>query len=166
MDNQPKPSNLPADLLINPDGTATFTLNEEGDVLGTYKGTFVFKCFLNPLEVLAAGKVYRELIGSNPQDATDTERFMAFALSQLSKRIIKSPPFWNTGEAMTGNIPDVNVLSLILDRAVTAELAYKERLKIKREEALETAKIAATAIQESFSGVAKEPEEAPKRKKK
>jgi len=146
---------LPSDLVLNSDGTAIFTLNEEGDVLGTYKGVFVFKCYLNPLEVLSAGKLYRELIGSSPQDATDTERFVAFCLSQLSKRIVKSPPFWNTGDMINGNIPDMNIISMVLDRSIQSELAYKEHLKEKRTEALETAKVAAATLQERSIGTPK-----------
>lgn len=147
------------DLVINPDGTAIYTLNEEGDISGSYRGTFVFKCYLSPLDTLAAGKLYRELLGSNAQEASDTERFIAFCLSQLSKRIIKSPPFWNTGDMLAGNIPDMNVLSLILSKAVESEEAYKTQLKEKRTQALETAKNAATALQERLNGMSDKDQE-------
>jgi len=128
---------LPPDLILNPDGTAVFTLQDEGEVLGTYKGTFTFRCFLDPLATLSAGRVYRDLLGPNPQDASETERFLAFSLSQLQKRIIKAPPFWNTDSMLAGNIPDVNIISTVLARAIDAEVAYKERLKDKKKEALE-----------------------------
>ena len=142
---------LPSDLTINPDGTAILTLNEVGDVMGTYKGVFTFKCYLNPLEQLTVGKLYRELLGTNSEEATDTEKFIAVCLSQLSKRILKAPPFWDTREMVSGNIPDINILSLIFDRAVTAEMAYKEHLRDKKEQSLEIAKAAANTVQENLN---------------
>lgn len=155
-----KPKNQPTDLILNSlDNTASWTMREEGDTLGaTYAGTFVFKCFLSPLDTLASGRLYRELLGPNPNDATETERFIAFILSQLSKRIVKAPPFWNTDSMIQGNIPDVNILTLVLDRAMSAEMIYKEGLNQRRAEALKKAQNAATAIQESLTGKEKEEE--------
>ena len=147
----PQPQ-LPPDLTLNPDGTATFVLNEEGEVSGTYKGVFTFRCFLNPLDTLAAGRQYRDLLGQFGAEASQTEKFTAFALSQLSKRIIKAPPFWNADASMAGNIPDANILSLALDRAITAEVAYKAKLAEKKSEALKTAESALEGIERSLKG--------------
>jgi hypothetical protein len=140
MEEKNKNKNLPSDLVLNSDGTATFTLREDGDISGTYAGTFVFKCYLTPLDTLSAGKLYRDLLGPHFSAISDTEHFIATALSQLAKRIVKSPPFWNTDSMIAGNIPDLNILTLVLDRSLAAELAYKELLKEKRDQALERSK--------------------------
>lgn len=148
-DKKPKP--LPQDLIINQDGTATYTIAEEGDVLGSYKGVFVFKCYLSPLDSLSANRAFRELLGPFAQEATDTDRWTAYALTQLQKRVIKAPPWWQTDSALPGNIPDHNVLSTILDRAADAEIAYRERLKEKRTDTLKKVSDATKAIQERLN---------------
>ena len=108
-----KPDELDTDIHLKPDGTAIWTLREEGEISGTYSGAFTFKCYLDPLATLAAGRLYRELLGSYGDSASETERFIAFALSQLQKRVIKGPPFWATASesGFVGNIPDLNILS-------------------------------------------------------
>lgn len=144
---------LPSDLTINNDGTATYAMREEGDSTGnTYAGVFVFKCFLNPLDQLAAGKLYRELLGSDIQNATEMERFIAFGLSQLKYRIVKAPAFWKADESMVnGNLPDMNILTLTLDRAINSESLYKEQLAKRKAEALKKAIDASQALQESLN---------------
>jgi hypothetical protein len=140
------------DIILNADGTALWTLREDGDtVLQTYIGPFTFKCFLNPLETLAAGRLYRELLGNNSGEAGEQERYTAFALSQLKFRVVKAPPFWNTDSIVAGNIPDTNIISLILDRAISSEVLYKEELKKKRADALKKAADAVTALQASLN---------------
>lgn len=141
---------LPDDLVVSPDGTATFTINEEGLVQGSYKGSFALRCYLSPLDTLSAGRQFRDLLGQFGESAGEQDRYLAFCISQLSRRVIKGPPWWNTGDG-SGSIPDLNVLSLILDRCLTAEAAYKQRLVTKKTEALQKATQAATAIQESLN---------------
>src|SRR5271165_3779061 len=112
MEEKKEETQIPSDLVVNPDGTAIFTINEQGKVQGNYTGTFTFRCFINPLDNLAAGKVFRELLGPFGADANEDDKFMAFALSQLQKRIIKSPPWWQTDSVIHGNIPDSFVISI------------------------------------------------------
>jgi hypothetical protein len=150
---------LPDDLILNPDGTAIYTINEEGSVNGSYKGVFKLRAFLTPLETLEAGRIFRELLGPYGADAGEQDRFMAFCISQLQKRVIKGPPWWSTDSALMGNIPDSNILSLILDRSITAESVYKERLKAKKEEALKKADDATKVIQERLEGKDKKEED-------
>lgn len=146
-------------LILNTDGTASWTFREEGDTLGaTYAGTFVFKCYLNPLDSLAAGRLYRELLGQNGHEAGDQERFLAFALSQCKYRITKAPPFWKSSNSVVdgGDVPDLNLISLILDKAISSEVLYKEQLKKRKEEALDKAQKAAEALHESLNPKKKE----------
>ena len=146
-----KPSD--SSFTLNPDGTSTFALREEGDSTGqTYAGVFVFKCFLNPLDQLAAGKLYRELLGTDIQNASELERFVAFSLSQLKYRIVKAPSFWKTTESMIeGNLPDTNILTLVLDKAISSESLYKEQLKKRKETAILKAAEAIKTIQETMN---------------
>jgi hypothetical protein len=141
---------LPNDVFINPDGTASFQLNAEGDFLGTCTGLFKFKTFLTPLEQLSASRDYRALVGPNPELMSDSERYMAICLSQLKYRIISAPPFWKTGEAFDGNV-DFNILSIIFDRALSASLIYKDHLVKKKEESLKTAQEALKAAQDRMN---------------
>jgi len=148
------------DLLIQ-GNTATWELKEEGPIEGTYKGTFVFKCFLTPTATLAAGREYRELLGKYADMASENESFLAYALTQLKHRIIKAPPFWTSavGGNFTGDIPDIDILSKILSAAVEAEIRYKENMKEKRNEIISMARKAAEKLLEEKEG---KNEEAPK----
>ena len=118
----------------------------EGDIQGTYMGTFKFRCFLTPTQRLAAGREYRELLGANPSLATSHDDNLAFNISQLKQRVISAPPFWNATTQINnaqGDIPDLNVIDAILEAAVASELKYKEQLKTKKAESIEKAKKAA-----------------------
>jgi hypothetical protein len=134
------------DLILNSDGTATWTFHEEGDSSGqTYSGIFVFRTLLTPTQTLAAGRTYRELLGNDVSNATESERFMSFALSQLIHRVIKAPPFWRTESMIAGDIADLNIISMALDKAISSEILYKESVKKRKMDALEKA---AKAVQE------------------
>jgi hypothetical protein len=141
---------LPDDLTLAQDGTALFTINEEGPIQGNYRGVFQLRCYLNPLDSLAAGRQFRTLLGEFGDSAGEQDRYTAFCTSQLAYRVIKGPPWW-TANNQTGNIPDLNVLSILLDRCLTAEAAYKQHLVKRKEEALEKASKAAQALHESLN---------------
>ena len=151
----PKSVTIPEDLKINPDGTAFYTINEEGAIQGDYRGVFTLKCYLSPLDSLAAGRQFRNHLGPYGDSATESERYTAFCMSQIAYRVIKGPPWW-TADNSTGNIPDLNILSTILDRCLVAESAYKERLAKMKEEALSKAQTAVQAIQDSLNPKKKE----------
>lgn len=135
---------------IKIDGTvATWEINTTGSINGTYIGTFRFRCFLTPLQQIAAGREERELIGVNMSLAPEHEKFLAFALTQLKYRVISSPPFWasaNPNGNMSGDIPDEEVINMILSAAIDSEAKYKNELKSRKEEAIKRAKTASEAI--------------------
>lgn len=123
--------------------TATWQLTETGAINGTYIGTFKFRCFLTPLQRIAANREYRELLGPSASIATDTESFLAFALTQLRYRIIEAPPFWMSEPdeksgvvQMPGNLPDENIIASVLDAAIRAEQDYKLMKKQEQDEAV------------------------------
>jgi hypothetical protein len=146
---------IPDDLVVNPDGLALFTISEDGAVQGSYKGVFSLRCYLSPLDTLAAGRHMRDLLGPYGASATEQDSYMSFCISQLTKRVVKGPPWW-TANNQSGDIPDLNILSLILDRALTAERVYKQRLAKIKQEALERAFKAAQELQDSLNPKKKE----------
>lgn len=125
--------------------TAIWQISAIGEVLGLYAGTFKFKCYLSPLEKLSAGRLYRELLGGNATMALQHEDSLAFTLSQLKQRVISGPPFWQSslsGEGVS-QVPDENVLDIILEAAIAAEFKFLAELRQKKENVLEQAKKAA-----------------------
>ena len=127
--------------------TATWDIRLEGNINGTYLGTFRFRCYLTPMQQIAAGREERDLLGPNLSLATEHERFLAYALSQLKYRIISAPPFWATDNAMPGDLADEEVVAAVMDAAVHAEIKYKESLKSRKEQAINRAKQMAELIE-------------------
>lgn len=110
-----------------------------GEILGSYSGRFVFKCYLSPIDILASGKLYRELMGPQAALAADHDGHIAYSLVQLKYRIVKAPPFWGShlsDSGIPGNIPDLNILLLVLDRAIQAEILFKEKMSKERDSVL------------------------------
>ena len=112
----------------------------DGRMGGTYTGRFVFNCFLAPTDMLKAGRVYRSLLGEHAGMATTEEGHIAFALTQLKFRVVSAPPFWTStlqDSEFSGNIGDLNIIGLVLDAAMEAEVAFKEKIVKEREALLE-----------------------------
>lgn len=127
--------------------TASWSINLEGEVSGTYTGTFRFRCVLSPTQKIAANREMRALLGEHPLLTPEHESFLAYSLSQLKYRIISAPPFWNSGDnGYGGDIPDENVLTEILNAAIGAEVKYREQINQRKLDALERAKAAAERI--------------------
>lgn len=136
---------------------ATWTMRVDGTVSGTFTGTFQFRCFLTPLQRIAAGREQRALLGESRAFSEtpdyEHEAWLAYLLTQLKYRIISAPPFWATAginKSHEGDIPDENVLEKVLDAATDAELIYKQRLRKFKEEALVKANIGAKAVEEEL----------------
>lgn len=122
--------------------TATWEMKVDGIINGTYTGTFRFRCYLTPTQQIAASREMREMLGPQMTMAPEHESFLAYALTQLKQRIISAPPFWSS-QSVPGDLPDENVISLVLDAAIGAELKYKKQLAQRKLEAIERAKQAA-----------------------
>lgn len=113
--------------------TAVFDIAIQDDLtMETYIGNFKVKCFLSPLEVIRADRIYRELIGSvNSVMAGDTAQNYAFAISQLSVRIINCPDFFknpNAPDLFGSHTPD-KVLIGVLNSSIDAETHFREQQK-------------------------------------
>lgn len=139
-------------------GVATWSIGTQGKILGTYAGTFKFKCYLMPSQKLAAGREFRELIGQHHELATEKEKFTAFALAQLKQRIISAPPWWVSTD-QPGDIPDEDVLTAILDAALDAEVKFIKDKQKEKEENLAKARKAAEKILEDSTQADEEEEE-------
>lgn len=105
-----------------------FHISEVGKNSGeTFTGDFTVRCFLNPLEVLKADRLYRELMGAiNPHLASSEAQNFSFALSQLKFRIVKSSSGWKNSEIDGGHLDD-NVVIAVLNKAIEAQILYKNR---------------------------------------
>jgi len=130
-----------SDLIID-GATATWDMRIDGDINGTYVGSFRFRCYLDPLQQIAADRERRELLGNQPLYASEHESFLAYALTQLKHRIITAPPFWASSSPaqLAGNIADENIIAAVLDAALGAEIKYKSHLKKKKLDALSRGK--------------------------
>jgi hypothetical protein len=128
------------DIILNGPTASWQMPRTEGDLGGTYTGNWTFRCYLNPMQQLQAGKEYRALLGELAIQATEDEGKLAFALVQLRHRVIKSPPFWSSTlaeDGISGNIGDLNVISLVMDAAFLSENLYKEKIAKERQAILE-----------------------------
>ena len=122
---------------------AVWEMKVDGSIKGTYMGVFRFRCYLTPLQQIAAGREERELLGPNLALATEHERFLAYALCQLKYRIISAPPFWasaNPSGSLAGDLADEEIVASILDAATHAELKYKKQLMKRKDSAVDRAK--------------------------
>lgn len=127
--------------------TANWDMRLEGDIAGTYAGTFKFRCYLTPMQKIAANREMRELLGAHATMAPEHESNLAFALTQLKHRIVSAPPFWTSvTSGMSGDIADANVILAVLDAAYAAELKYINHVKEKKLSAVTRAKAAAEAM--------------------
>ena len=111
-----------------------------GDLGGTYTGNFEFRTFLDPMKSLQAGREYRELLGSLAIQADDAEVNLAWALIQLKHLVIKAPPFWTNTEqesGIAGNIGDLNIITLVMDAAMRAQMVFKEKISKERYQVLD-----------------------------
>lgn len=129
------------DILIE-GNTASWEVRLDGDIQGTYTGTFKFRCYLTPTQRLAASREHRELVGPHASLAPTHDDNLAFSLSQLKYRVLSAPPFW-ASNGISGDIPDSNVIDAVLEAAIAAELKYKAQLKQKKNDAIQRAKKAA-----------------------
>ncbi len=146
-----------AKIILNEDGTASFTINVIGfSTKDSYQGLFKVKCLLNPLQELAVSRLNRELIGDKPEYADQNTSQLAFALTQLSERVVEAPPFWNTGDELPGNIKDANVIVEVLELAIEAQEKF---LKQKQDEYNKNQELIKKLVTQKVKETSKEEEE-------
>lgn len=129
---------------LNPDDVvlennkAIYHLDQVGDIGGSYKGVFEFRCFLNPIQYIAADREYRDLIGKNPALADPHADSLAYALMQLKYRVVKAPPFWYSDDSPIpgGGVADRDIISVLLAAATEAEVKYRKSILDRQEESV------------------------------
>jgi len=119
------------DILIDGSVATWIMPRSEGNLGGTYVGTFTFRCYLDPISQLQAGREFREMLGSFGSNASEIEINLAFALTQLKHRIITAPAFW-ASDGMPGNIGDLNIISLVHNAAIRSEDLFAQRIQDER----------------------------------
>ena len=76
MTDQEKQVLSRSDIIIE-SNLGNWEIKVDGDINGTYMGHFKFKCYLTPLQQIAANREFRELLGTNPSVAPEHESFLA-----------------------------------------------------------------------------------------
>lgn len=148
MSDQKPKVEVRSDLIIE-GNTATWEMQSQGTLMGTYAGTFRFRCFLTPMQRIAADREYREILGPNPAMASSHESFLAYALTQLKYRITDAPPFWTATlqkSSYAGDLVDDEIITAVLDAAVGSEVKYRETVKERKDATIAQAKAAAERI--------------------
>ena len=109
------------------DGYGYFDINLVGEhTNNTYMGSFKCKCLLSPMEQIKADKMYRDLLGNNSHLASVHVSQLCYALSQLSHRLVETPPFWD-GQGIGGaHIKDESVILGVLESALEAAALFVE----------------------------------------
>ena len=122
------------------DGYGYFDINLVGEhTNNTYMGSFKCKALLSPMEQIRADKMYRDLLGNNSHLASTHVSQLCYALSQLSHRLIETPPFWEGSGIAGSHIKDESVILQVLEHSLeVAALFVEEKQKemIEKQEAI------------------------------
>lgn len=126
------------------DGYGYFDINMVGEHSNsTYMGNFKCKALLSPLEQIRADKLYRDLLGQNSHLSSNHVSQLAYALAQLSVRLVEWPPFWENNGLNGGHVKDESVILQVLELSLEAAALYVEE---KQKEMIEKQEILANLI--------------------
>ena len=93
--------------------TVDFSVDIRGELTGNqYVGSFVAKTKLSMKESLKQDEIYRSILGSNSQDAGDSSKKVAAAISYLMTHIVTSPDWWKAMN-LGMDCEDTNLLACI-----------------------------------------------------
>lgn len=126
------------------EGYGYFDINLVGEHTNqTYMGSFKCKCLLSPIEQIKADKMYRDLLGNNSHLASNHVSQLCYALSQLSHRLIETPPFWEGSGIAGSHIEDESVILQVLESSLEAAALFVEE---KQKEMVEKQEMIANMI--------------------
>jgi|ERR1017187_311683 hypothetical protein len=118
-----------------------FTIDCKGELTGNqYTGSFTCRTKLSMREALAQDELYRRILGVNSQDASNSSKSIAAAVSYLSAHVMKSPPWWEKLDSGL-QCEDINLLTAVNNACMDA--VEKEYLALAEE-----AKKAETALKD------------------
>ena len=94
-----------------------FEINIKGSVTGReHVGLFEAKTKTSVMDTLEENRVYRRVLGENPQDAADDIKRIAEAYAYLQIRLIKFPDWWKEAGHGLG-LEDLEVLAKVNNTA-------------------------------------------------
>jgi hypothetical protein len=107
--------------------TVDLAIDCKGELSGNqFTGSFVAKTKLSMKESLKQDEIYRSILGANSQDAGDSSKKVAAAISYLMTHVVTSPDWWKAMN-LGMDCEDMNLLATI-NNAVQEkiELEYKK----------------------------------------
>lgn len=127
---------------VDSEGNATWEMNMTGPIGGTYQGLFTFRTVLSPIQLIEADRDYRDVLGKNAEFAATHVENLAYTLSQLNQRVVKSPPFWLDGSSRFGGaqIRDLDIIQAVYEASMIAETKFREVIKEKHKDSIERLK--------------------------
>lgn len=157
------------DISIDSQGIASWDLNITAPIGGTYQGAFKFRTGLSPIQEIEADRDYRDLLGKNAEFAATHIESLAYALAQLRHRVVSGPPFWFDGVSKFpgSQVRDQEILQIVFEASVAAEVKYRKLLQDKHKSAVERlTKAIEQKEKEEQAAQAKEKEELEQAKEK
>lgn len=108
---------------------AQFTVNTTGETTGdAYKGLFRVKTRLSHRDHLNRDRIRRDMLGANPDGASDRARSIAEIFSQLSVRVLDAPSWWANSENGI-ELADDNIVAEVYGEAIKAEQDEIQRVQ-------------------------------------
>lgn len=115
-------------MLVQP---TTITISVVGETTGEeFAGVFKVKPLLTTDEQITRDQVMRDILGSNPQDASPRAKSQAFILAEIRTRSTETPAWWKESGA-GALLYDESVVSHIYDKIQEAEKQWRADVKTK-----------------------------------
>lgn len=119
-----------------PTTETVFDFDFTSDLGKKYDGQFTVRCLLNMRQKHLLELDKTRLLG-NYSNPTDELAGIAIILATLRARIIDAPEWWKQSDGGF-NITDIDALSALYDKVLTAEVEWRNKLKEKAKKAQET----------------------------
>lgn len=117
-----------------------FTIDVKGETTGeVWKGLFKAKVRLSHRDQLKQDEIRRELLGTNPENASPRAKNQAEIFSALAVHILEAPDWWHrAGEGF--DLEDDSVIGAVYDGIIKARNDAQEALIKEAEEAKKSLK--------------------------
>jgi hypothetical protein len=94
-----------------------FCIDVKGELTGQqYTGAFTVRTKLSVMQALAQDELYRRILGVNSQEASETSKALASAISYLSTHVVKGPEWFTALEGLM-KCEDINVVAAVNNEA-------------------------------------------------
>jgi hypothetical protein len=112
-----------------PSTESVFDFDFTSDLGKKYEGQFTVRCLLNVRQKHLLELEKTRLLG-NYVNPTDELAGMAIILASLRHRIIDAPEWWKQSDGGY-NLTDIDVLNVLYEKVLTAEVEWRTKLKEK-----------------------------------